>query len=206
MPDTNTLKQSFQNLYIESGKLISEIRESYGDSIDSAAQKLGIDPLLLSAIESGQSVIDIDVMDKLHEIYNVDVKDFNVRLNERISEQDAARLVVGTVASFDRLSKKVREEGLSEKYGAGVGFMLKDIRAALNKSVQEVARDAGVKEIYVYKLEAGEFDLRYISDRIYRAYGISKEEVTIRLDFSTRALFLVADTEDKIDLIEEGLA
>lgn len=206
MPDTSTLKKSFQSLYEESGKLIKEIREEHGDSLETAAGKLGIDPLLLLAIENGQSAIDISVMDKLHSIYSIDVKEFNCKLNERISDKDAARIVVGTVGSFERLSRKVREEGLSDKYGAGVGAMLKDVRLALNKSIKDVAKSARVNELYIYKLEAGEFSLRYISDRIYLAYGITKEDVSIRLDFSTRALFLVADAEEKIDLTEIGLA
>lgn len=202
MADKSTLKESFKALYIETGKLVREVREEHGDSLDEAANKLGIDVLLLSAVESGESAIDIDIMDRMHRIYGVDVQDFNVKLNARLSGKDSARVVLGTIGSFDRLRQKVNDDGLSEKYGTGVGFMLRDIRLAMHGSMQTVMRHARVSELYVYKLEAGELSLKYIDDSIYKAYGITKDDVVKRLDFSTRALFIVADSEPKLEITE----
>ncbi len=173
MADKSTLKESFKALYIETGKLVKEVREEHGDSLDEAANKLGIDVLLLS-----------------------------VKLNARLSGKDSARVVLGTIGSFDRLRQKVNDDGLSEKYGTGVGFMLRDIRLAMHGSMQTVMRHARVSELYVYKLEAGELSLKYIDDSIYKAYGITKDDVVKRLDFSTRALFIVADSEPKLEITE----
>lgn len=111
---------------LDIARQLKNLRKSSGLSQSFIASYLSVDQSYLSKIESGERVVTVDILEKLSELYNCDISDFentdisiaplniSFRSNELDSNDIKVISVINHIANNSKYMAKLLEESESK--------------------------------------------------------------------------------------------